>query len=281
MSKTPGKSIWRNPTRVLFRISIAALVLFNAYAAIGKRAMTQSIERTQTEIDTCNEQLQVLRPLKNQFYNRFLAEFSGLEAQVRRMHERLPILDNEFVVTKIDGHYRSGERTICLSAPAAGQHSLRIQITYRGEKLLDRQSNLVAGGSYKIGFDLSQDNLKVLFPGQEPVNINLDKFLFTNRISNLRTSLTGSPVFTSCNQPRWKLRSSFKSEEYGVLALFAYMSEAFEQEEHLVVRITAESDGPPTAAADDPATVLHLGPLLESGYEPEYEFKDGRYIFER
>lgn len=281
MSELPGKSRWRKLTKYLFCISVVGLILFNAYATIGKQAMRQSIERTQAEIETRREQMTVLQTLQKRFYNVSLPEFEKLDAQARAMHKQLPILDHEFVTTNVDGPYRSGERTIYLSVPAIGNHVLRVQATYKGEELLDRKIELTSGGHYQFEFNLSENEFQFLFPREEPANITLDNFEFTNRISNLRFSLTGGPTFTSSNQPRWSLSSTFQAKEYGVLGKFAYMSNKYELEEHLSITITAESDGPPTAAADDPATILHLGPLLGFGHEPEYRFEDGRYIFER
>lgn len=285
MSKVPPKSKWRKLAKSLYWISIIGLIFLNVYAAIGKYAMQRSLERTRLEI----ESRETLKPVLDQYYNESLLEFEKLEAQVHQMRkqlrdddELLPILDHEFVITRIDGQTGSGEATICLSAPANGKHKLRIQTMLRNERLTDQQFDLASGRGYRIKFVLIDSQLKLLFPGEEPVTAELTNFEFSNRITSLRTSLAGSQTFVSSNQPRWwTLQSSSKTEEYGVLAQFAFMSDSYEPEEHVSIKITAESDGPPTAAADNTATILHLESMLESGREPEYRFEDGRYIFER
>lgn len=285
MSKIPLKSTSRILTKILFCISTVALIFFNAYAMIGRQAMSQSIEQIQSEIDTRLKQLKMVKPIHDRYHKESrsdIEEFASLVHQIRKQRrddeELAPILDHEFAITKID---KSGERTICLSVPANGKHRLKVQATLRSKQLMDRNFDLVSGGSYRIKFMLADNNLTLRFPNEEPTIIAMENFSFANRITNMRCSLSGSPTFVSCNQPRWRMKSSLKTEEHGVLTQFAFMSNSIEPEEHLVIKITAESDGPPTAAADDPATVLHIDSLLRNGFEPEYQFKDGRYTFER
>ena len=284
MSEVPRGSASRSLPKLLFRISLITLIFFNAYAAIGYWSINHSIDRTQSEIETCREQVKMLDSIRAGYYNEALPEFENLESRVHQMRNQLrgqnepfPILDHEFVITKIDGDSKSGARTIFISVPRSGKHQMRIQTTYRNEKLMDRQFDLMSGRGYPIKFTLVENKLNFLFPNEEPASIELDEFAFANRITNLRSALTGSQTFVSSNQPRWLLPNS-KTKEYGVLVNFAYMSDLFEPEEHVSIKITAESDGPPTAAADNTATVLHLE---NSPWEPEFQFEDGRYIFER
>jgi len=281
-------SRWRKLTRFLLGFSIVTLVLFNAYAAIGKHFMSLSIERTITEIETRREQLEELSTLQRRYFNEYVPKFEEIETVVRQIHQTLhdedqlfPILDHEFVVTSTDGESRSGKRTINVTAPKTGTHRLRIQIAFRNKQLHDTQFDLATGQRHRIKFSLQDNSLRLLYPQQEPADIELDNFESANHISSLRSTINGQQLFVSCNQPRWRFTSQSVTAEHGELARFAYLSNSFEPQDHVTILISAKSDGPPSAAVDDPATVLYLMDLLASGFEtPEYRYEDGRYFFE-
>jgi hypothetical protein len=286
MSDPPAKSRRRKLTKYLFCISAVALVFFNAYAAICKRQMSQSIESASAEIHSRREQSKELGAIQKRFFES-IDQFREVEAMMHQIHLNLqdkdqlrPILDHEFVVTNIDGGFESGKRTVNVTTPKYGSHQLRIQIKYKHEQLLDKQFDLVSGQGYRVKFILQNNNLQLLFPGREPTDIEVDNFEFANRITGLRRALTGRPTFVSINQPRWRLSPHSDAAEYGELARFSYMSTLYELEDHIIVRISAKSDGPPTAAVDDTATVFYLTGLLESGFEPKYRYENGRYFFE-
>ena len=108
--------------------------LLQRLRTIGYRSMNRSIERKQSELDARLEKLKVLQPAADQYYNVSLPEFENMETRIHQIRNQLPqhdelfpILDHEFVITKIDGDHGSGERKIFISVPRSGEHQLRIQ----------------------------------------------------------------------------------------------------------------------------------------------------------
>jgi len=250
--------------------------------------MRQSTTKLHAEVDLKKAQAKELQSLQNAYFRVSEPTFREVESLAQRLHKstqnhkkRLPMFDREFVITNVDGPRKSGYRTVLITAPADGNHRLRIEMNYKNVLLLDRHFDLAPRRNYQIFFHLEDNELELLFPNEQPIHVPLDDFVFANHITSLRSSLSGRSTFVSCNQPRWKLRTTDEAPEYGLLTQFAYLSESHDLEDHLAVKISAESDGPPTAAADDPATVLHLNDYLSSGRKPNFRFENGRYIFDK
>ena len=288
MSKASANSGSNKFSKYLFRISVTALILFNVYVTVGSRYMSHSVKTLYAEIDVCKDLVQQLKTLNEQYDRESYAKIEAMEKRLKQMHQQLPdeyeflpMRDREFVVLTEDTGFDNEIRNVHMTVPKIGQHQLRIQMNHRKEKLFDRQFDLDSGRGYRIQFILNGSKIQLLFPDQEPAITELDDFVSANDIANLRISIFGQSTFIGCNQPRWRLLSqSDQFEEQGILSRFALMSKSSEPEEHLTIKISASSDGPPSAAVDDPATVQHLYDRMAFGSEPEFRYEDGRYIFE-
>ena len=288
MTKTSANSDSNKFTTYLFGISVTALILFNVYVTVGTRYMSHSVKTLHAEIDVCEDLAQQLKALRGQYDRESYVKIEAMEKHLKQTHQQLqdednlfPVLDREFVVLTADAGPKNEMRNVHLTVPKVGQHQLRIQMNHRKQQLLDRQFDLDSGRGYRISFILEDDQIRLLFPDQQPIATALENFVSDNHITNLRISIFGQSTFVSCNQPRWRVqKQSDEIEEQGLLSQFAFMSQSHEPDEHVTIKISASSDGPPSASVDDPATVQYLYDQLGYGNEPKFRYEGGRYIFE-
>ena len=287
MIETSSNSWLRKFGKYLFWIAVIALVAFNARVTFVTSRLSHSSRMKHLEVDMRRTQSKELVSIYDRYVADSYAKITEMESRLKEMHEYLsdedepfPILDREFAVTSVDGPFQSGQRTIHLTVPRDGQHRLRIQATHKDDHFFDRQFDLVSGRGYQIRFILADNKFQMFFPSEESVNIELNDFVSDNHIADLRSSIFGRSTFISCNQPRWTLESWLDTAERGVITQFAYLSESYATGDDVSIKITADSDGPPVVAADDPATVQHLTGLLGTKFESGFRYEDGWYVFE-
>lgn len=278
-------SPWKTLVAFLFCFAVISLIFFNGYAAVLRHRAEGARDEIQVEIDILKGKGEKLISLANRHAGITLKDVSKVDMSLRLMYDQvkknerlLPILENQFVVIENERGMSDGENDVFLTVPKNGSHRLWVRINSPGEPPLNSEFDLESGNAYKIEIGLKDETLRVLFPGHEPLVVELNDFDSPLRFRDIYGGALVSP-----NQPRWGNGMIHASRVKGVLSYFQFYSKPTNPTQVVNVSIGVESDGPMTAAADDPDTVRMLLSSLDGSKQNgsmDCRFGDGRYTFE-
>ena len=236
-------------------------------------------ERAQSRIDE-------LESLSHDYSNSVFSRRKELSKAIKNEsindEKLLATFDDEFVVLMQDLRDGSGQTNVRLYVPSSGQHRIRIEIWLNEKRRLDDFFDVESGKRYDIEFGLTNDAIEISFPPYKSFSRPLRNFDFQPGSKILGRP----PLFVSPNQPPWRKGIAFFDESRtGVLSEFRFsektVPELFDPVNALSVRVSAESKGPMSAAADDPLTITRLMEMAAGLRKAmPYRYENGRYIFE-
>ena len=264
--------------RVLFSLALIALLMFNANR-IQVRRKAQILNEIRHEKKLASD------------ISKLSSEFTGLYYKRQRVQadkishvadeDLIATFPDEFLVRKQD-HQDPHRTTVSLFVPRNGPHRIRIEIWQQTRKLCDRFFEIESGQRSDIHFRVGDDWIETEFPNQTPIRIAIENLELAPQSVDLETP----PLFVSPNQAPWRKGVAFFDEpRVGVLSEFRFNPKTFQPTgtlHHAVsVRISAESAGPMSAAADDYLTVLRLFDMASGARQwIPYRYENGRYFFE-
>ena len=269
---------------LVFAIMLVGLLVFNAWAFLSRQTAQVSVDQRDRKIAMADEVKSLQRQhadalVANSGNQNLLAQWLIYRATNK---EPFPVLQREFLAQAQSHALRPGEKQAHVFVPEIGHHKLRIEIYRQKEQIFDQAFEVKSGRYYNIRFLLEDNLIRTTFPGHPVIETAALHFV----LQQVDNDHNPRPVFVSPNQPSWrKGLVFFDVAESGVLCEFRFDSKNFDSmanlHEAVSVRITAESDGPMTAAADDRLTVIRLEEMARGvRKQMPFRYKDGCYIFE-
>ena len=274
--------------RLMFGITLIALLIFNAYAMLDRRA-AQTLFKNGQESRLWHDELESLSKdfgnPSNPMFNIQRELSHAIETQSISDEKLLATFDDEFLVLMQDLKDGSGTTNVRIYVPKHGKHRIRIELWLAEEPLMDESFDVESGARCDILFDITSESIETKFPGHEPLRCPLQNFDLEPGSKQFRLP----PLFVSPNQIPWRKGIAFFDEiRTGVLSEFRFNGkkddgsfESFESSNAVTVRVSAESTGPISASAADMLTVIRLMEMV-AGRRPAqpYRHEHGRYIFE-